>query len=334
MTTTRHYKDTDFPSYFPEDSDEDIPEQDWTSGASKLQMRRAFKQIALLTSLKARASVDAYIAIAGYTDNNLSMATLKWRVHALHKRGLAHIKSNHFEELWQGNPTSRAVLNLRSKAADDPRVLVLNWLSDKDIESIISLSACYQVTASGKQDKRTKDIQVRFDSGKRIQMPMKIFNTHPDSVKLLQDFKAELKANLSSKNAHARSSLRRQLEASKSMSLARLKNRNAKSSTSDEDAERDARAGARADLSLFLDESMGHAHNKSSSMSLPATSSDDDDDAVAEFNWDLQAMKDAEARHVAARAAKKNMKQKHEPRQVPVSKPVARPQDQSCSRWL
>ena len=38
-------------------------------------------------------------------------------------------------------------------------------------------------------------------------------------------------------------------------------------------------------------------------------------------------MKDAEARHVAARAAKKNMKQKQEPRQVPVSKPVARPQD-------
>ena len=72
---------------------------------------------------------------------------------------------------------------------------------------------------------------------------------------------------------------------------------------------------------------MGHAHNKSSSVSLPATSSDDDDDAVAEFNRDLQAMKDAEARHVAARAAKKNMKQKQEPRQVPVSKPVARPQD-------
>ena len=84
------------------------------------------------------------------------------------------------------------------------------------------------------------------------------------------------------------------------MSLARLTNRNAKSSTSDEDAERDARAGARADLSQFLDESMGHAHIESSSVSLPATSSDDDD-AVAEFDRDLQAMKDVEARHVAAR---------------------------------
>ena len=53
---------------------------------------------------------------------------------------------------------------------------------------------------------------------------------------------------------------------------------------------------------------MGSAHTESSSLSLPATSSDDDDDAVSEFIRVLQAMKDAEARHVAAKAAKKNEK--------------------------
>ena len=126
MPTTRQNKDTDLPSCFLEDSDEDIPEQDWTPGASKFRMRRAFEQIALLTRLKARASVDACTAIAGYTDNNLTVAILKWRVHAFHKRGLAHIKSDHFKELWQGNPAPRAVLNLQCKATDDPWVLVLN----------------------------------------------------------------------------------------------------------------------------------------------------------------------------------------------------------------
>ena len=39
------------------------------------------------------------------------------------------------------------------------------------------------------------------------------------------------------------------------------------------------------------------------------------------------AMKDAEARHVAAKTAKKNEKQKQKSRQVPVSKPVASPQN-------
>ena len=293
-------------------------------------MRRAFNHIVLLNSRKARASVNARTAIAGFMNSNLTVAILKWQVHAFHKRGLAHIKSDHFKEVFQVDPASRAVFNLRSKAADDPRVLVLRWPSGKEMESIISLSACYHVTASGKHDKRTKDIQVRFDSGERIQMPLKIFNEHPDSFELLTDFKAELKEKLASKNAQSRASLRRQLSASKSMSLARLKKRNIKSSTSDEDAERDARAGARADLSQFLDESMGRAHTESSSSSVAelfATSSDDDEDAVSEFNRDLQAIKDAEARYAAAKSAKKNGKQKPKSRRVPVSKPVASPQD-------
>ena len=63
MTTTSQDEDTDLFSHLFENSDEDIPEQDWTPGASKFQTRRAFKQIALLTSLKARASVDACSAL-------------------------------------------------------------------------------------------------------------------------------------------------------------------------------------------------------------------------------------------------------------------------------
>ena len=143
---------------------------------------------------------------------------------------------------------------------------------------IISLSANFQVAASGKQDKRTKDIQVRLETGERIQMPLKVFNTHPDNAELMADYKAAYKASLTYRNAQTRSNLRRQLNASKSKSLARLKNRNAKSSTSDEGntaAERDARAAARADLSQFFGDSMGRKHSESSSMSVPATSDDD-----------------------------------------------------------
>ena len=79
---------------------------------------------------------------------------------------------------------------------------------------------------------------------------------------------------------------------------------------------------------------MDRAHTESSSVSMPATSSgddEDDEDAVSEFNRDLQAIKDAEARHVAAKAAKKNEKQKPKSRRVPVrSQWRAR---RICSRW-
>ena len=231
-----------------------------------------------INNLEAHARVYRRTARLGWAQHNLLMAMLKWQVHATHKRGLEHIQFDHFKSLWQGDPSIRAILSFRSKASSDPRVLVLDWPEGKEVDTIISLSANFQVAASGKQDKRTKDIQVRLETGERIQMPLKVFNTHPDNAELMADYKAAYKASLTYRNAQTRSNLRRQLNASKSKSLARLKNRNAKSSTSDEGntaAERDARAAARADLSQFFGDSMGRKHSESSSMSVPATSDDD-----------------------------------------------------------
>ena len=328
---------TDLPAYWTEDipEAEDTPRLAWTPEASKFRMRLVFKHLATLniSNLEARARVNTRTALLGWAQGKLLIAILKWQVHATHKRGLDHIRSDHFDSLWQGDPATKAILSFRSKAAGDQRVLVLNWPEGKEVGNIISLSANYQVTASGKQDKRTKDIQVRFQTGERVQMPLKIFNTHPDSAELLADYKVAVKAGLANKNAQTRASLRRQLSsASRSKSLARLKNKNIKSSTSDEGgaaADRDTRAAARADLSQFLGESMGRKQSDSSSVSEPATSdgSDDEEDAVTEFNRDMQALEAAEARHVAAKTAKKKAKQQQKPRQVPANNTAASPQD-------
>ena len=59
---------------------------------------------------------------------------------------------------------------------------------------------------------------------------------------------------------------------------------------------------------------MGRKQLVSSSVSEPATSDDDEEDAVAEFNRNMKALEDAEARH---KAAKKKAKQQQNQRTSP-----------------
>ena len=193
-------------SYF-DGSDPDEPDQSqdpWTDRASKFRLRRAFMQFAWEAQHSASTQLRKSAAHEGYAAYNLHHAFTKWQVRVYHKRGLAHIRSERFKSLWLGDPKIRAAHNIREGAADNPRTMVLAWPRGKEMVSIISLSANYQVTATGEQDKRKKDIQVLFDSGERIQMPLKVFNKHPDSVELLADFKAELKGAISAKNNTSR----------------------------------------------------------------------------------------------------------------------------------
>ena len=87
-------------------------------------------------NLEAHSRVNRHKALLGWAHHDLLMAMLKWQVHATHKRGLEHIQSDYFKSLWQGDPSTRAILSFRSRASSDPRVLVLDWPEGTEVDTI------------------------------------------------------------------------------------------------------------------------------------------------------------------------------------------------------
>ena len=256
------------------------------------RVRRVFDKFARSIAAKADAAIKDQQSLAFFGIGTLRFALLKWQVQAFFARRKRYLASDELHRAARGAVAARAILNMRTGTALDPRYLVVIWPEGKSVDHIFLLSANFHRTSMGRTDTRSKDIQVRFCDRSRVQLPLKIFNKHPDSVDMLAEYKAGQKVLLMQRNRATRADRTNDLMSKvrfKSESLARSKQRNSGSlSPGGEGAagEKAMLKDSRSSLSNFLDHSLARSWKGSqdgSGSGADEEESDEEESAKAQY---------------------------------------------------
>ena len=118
----------------------------------------------------------------------------------------------------------------RTNTEADPRVFVDVWPDNDEFLSIISASRFFMI--EHRYDNRTSDVQVRMESGLRLQFPSSVFRQLKGSSALIEDYNERVRDSLSAVPGRGTSSSISRLRDLRDKSLARRRDSSSRSRSS------------------------------------------------------------------------------------------------------
>ena len=154
----------------------------------------------------------------------------------------------------------------RANTEADPRVFVDEWPDDDEFVSLISFSRLFFM--KHRDDDRTSDVQVRMESGSRLQLPSPVFRQLEGRSALIADYNERVQVSLSLTRSSAPSSSISRLRKLCEKSVARRKNSSSRSkspsssslvSSKDDDNSDFVDEASKSHLTSILEEGFGSA---------------------------------------------------------------------------
>ena len=169
----------------------------------------------------------------------------------------------------------------RANTEADPRVFVDEWPDDDEFVSLISSSRLFLL--KHRDDDRTSDVQVRMESGSRLQLPSSVFRQLEGGSALIADYNKRVRDSLSLARSSAPSSSISRLRELREKSVARRKNSSSRSrsssssslaSSKDDDDPDFVDDASKSHLSSILEEGFGSAAVSPARVAAPSPAND------------------------------------------------------------